>query len=258
MKLLSVCIPTYEMHGLGDKFLTQSFDMLKMQTFQDFEVIISDHSKTNIIKMLCDKYADKLDIKYYKNEQKTGSSSANINNAIQKATGKIIKILFQDDFLYNYTALEEIAKNFDLQKDFWLVTPSIQSKDGINFYRPVYPKYNDETILEKNTISSPSVLSIRNDNPILFDENLIWWMDSDYYKRCYQLYGQPKILNEINVVNRVGDHQITNTLISENLREREYKYILQKFNIKHKRTLLLIAKKKKYTRVIKKLIKKII
>ncbi len=37
-KLISICIPTYEMHGMGAAFLKQSFDMLKIQTFKDFDM----------------------------------------------------------------------------------------------------------------------------------------------------------------------------------------------------------------------------
>src|SRR3989344_4191838 len=109
MRLLSICIPTYEMHGLGDKFIRHSFDILTHQTFKDFDVVISDHSRTDAIKNVCDRYKNKLDIQYYKNTKDRGNSSANINNAIQKATGKLIKILLQDDFLYTNDALKEIV-----------------------------------------------------------------------------------------------------------------------------------------------------
>ena len=255
MRTLSICIPTYEMHGLGEKFLRQSFDVLTQQTFKDFDVVISDHSKTDVIKNLCDEYQGKLKINYFKNIEKVGSSSSNINNALDKAEGQLLKILFQDDFLYSKTSLEEIVENFDLEKDVWLVTASIQSKDGVTFYRPVHPRYEDRTILKKNTISSPSVLTIKNDNHILFDENLIWWMDSDYYKRCYHAFGEPKILDAINVVNRVGEHQVTNTLVNEEVREWEYQYILKKYKARYLKALIIIAKLKRIVRHIKQVIK---
>ncbi len=231
-KLLSVCIPTYDMGGFGHKFLKHSFDILKTQTFKDFDVVISDYSKTNLIKGLCDEYKDRLNIDYFKNFDPVGGMSANTNNAIRHATGKLIKILFQDDFLYSDKSLEEIVKNFDLKKDKWLVTACEHSKDGITFFRPFYPQYNDKIHLGKNTISSPSVLTIKNDNPLLFDTKLKWLMDCDYYKRYYEKYGKPKILNKINVVNRVGAHQISNTEANDLVRKSEYQYILKKYNEK--------------------------
>ncbi len=229
MKLLSVCIPTYEMNGVGHVFLKQSFDILTRQSFKDFDVVISDHSRTDVIKDLCDEYTSRLDIHYYRYNEKIGSSSANLNNAITKATGKMLKILFQDDFLYDENSLQNIANNFDVIKDRWLVTACEHSKDGVNYYRPFYPKYNDKIYLGNNTISSPSVLTIKNERPLLFDENLTWFMDCDYYKRCHDAFGDPKILNAINVVNRTGAHQVSSTVADKALRKREYRYILEKY-----------------------------
>ena len=230
MKLISVCIPTYEMRGHGVAFLKQSFDILANQGFKDFDIVISDHSKTDIIKDLCAAYKNKLDIHYYRNAENIGSSSANINNAIKKSKSKLIKILFQDDFLYDNNSLKDIADYFDAEKDHWLITACEHSNNGIDFYRPFYPKYNNKIHLGNNTISSPSVLTIKNDHPLLFDENLVWLMDCDYYKRCYDKFGDPKILNKVNVVNRIGNHQVSNTIANDDLRKKEYAYILRKYN----------------------------
>lgn len=226
---ISICIPTYEMHGLGVEFLSYSFDILVKQTYKNFDVIISDHSKNDNIENLCKEYSTKLNINYYRNFDNIGNSSANLNNAIKKSKAEIIKILFQDDFLYNENSLEETIKTFDIKKDKWLVSACEHSKNGTDFYRPFFPKYNKNIYLGENTISSPSVLTIKNDNPLLFDENLIWLMDCDYYKRCYDMFGKPKILNTITVVNRVGDHQVSNTISTKELQEKEHNYILKKY-----------------------------
>lgn len=229
MKLLSVCIPTYEMKGLGAKFLRKSFDILTIQTFKDFDVIISDHSEDNEIKKLCDEYADKLEIRYFKNTENRGSSSANINNCLKNATGKLIKILFQDDFLFDENSLEQTVTNFDLDKDTWLVSACEHSRDGETFDRPFYPKYNSRIHLGKNTLSSPSTLTLKNVAPLFFNENLIWLMDCDYYRRCYDKFGAPKILNTITVVNRSGPHQVTKVLATAQVRRHERRYMIEKF-----------------------------
>lgn len=229
--LISICIPTYEMNGKGHIFLKDSLKIISNQTFKDFNVIISDHSKNNLIENLCKVYTNKLNIKYFKNSDNIGSSSANINNAIKKADGGLIKILFQDDFLLNEKSLEEIVKNFDINKDRWLITACEHTKDGKNLFRPFYPRYNNLIQFGKNTISSPSVLTIKNENPLLFDERLVWLMDCDYYKRCYDKFGDPKILNKINVVNRIGKHQISILTVNIKIKIKELIYILIKFFI---------------------------
>ncbi|GEM_PF-984938 len=231
-RFLSVCIPTYDMNGLGHIFLKESFDILTKQTFKDFDVVVSDYSKTDLVKKLCVEYQDWLDINYFKNLDATGGMSANTNNAIRHATGKILKILFQDDFLYDEKSLQTTVENFNLTKDHWLVSACEHSKDGKTFFRPFYPKYNPKIHLGNNTISSPSVLTIKNENPLLFDVNLKWLTDCDYYKRCYERFGEPKILNQITVVNRIGAHQITHTEANEVVRQKEYEYILKKHHEK--------------------------
>lgn len=247
------------MRGLGPKFLKESFDILVKQTFKDFDVVISDYSITNVIKNVVDQYKDnKLDIKYFRNtdHDQISKMAANTNNVIQKATGKLIKILLLDDFIYHDKALEDIAKNFDLEKDSWLVTACLSSTDGVTFFRPYYPKYNDKTALKKNTISSPSVLTIKNENPLLFDTNIMWYVDLDYYKRCFDKFGEPKIVNEINVVNRLGEHQATNTTATENLREKEWRYIVDKYKIKNAWWLKTSYKLNRCWRFMKGTIKK--
>lgn len=258
MTFLSVCIPTYEMHGLGVKFLTQSLDILVTQTFKDFEVVVSDHSRNDDIKDLCEKYSAKLTIRYQRNSNQIGNSSANINNVIKMANGKLIKMLLQDDFLYTNNSLEEIVKHFDLEKDGWLITACEHTLDGVHFYRPFYPKYHDKIHMGRNTISSPSVLTIRNDSPLLFDEQLLQRSDGDYYKRCHDRFGEPKILNTINVVNRAGPHQVSNTMITDSLRDDEYKYILTKHHEKYPQLLICTRKARMHLNHLKKIIRKII
>lgn len=242
MKTLSIVIPTYEMKGLGRDYLRQSFDVLARQTFRDFDVVISDHSQDGSIRDLCTEYADVLSISYHRNEHDHGNSSANCNNAIRHAQGSLIKILFQDDFLYHDRALEDIISHFDMTKDNWLVTACIHTKDGIHFFKPFHPRYNPRIHLGNNTISSPSVLTIKNAHPLFFDERLLWLMDCDYYKRLHDAYGEPRILDSINVVNRVGSHQVTNVQATEDLKYKEFLYMLEKYEKGLRRHLFFIIR----------------
>src|SRR3990167_7102617 len=116
--LISICIPTYEMHGGALKMLTRSFDMLKKQTFKDFEVVVSDNSEDDVVKNLCASPEYKmLNINYFKNPRK--GLAQNSNEAIKNAKGEIIKILYMDDYLANENSLQKILDNFT---DHWLIT----------------------------------------------------------------------------------------------------------------------------------------
>ena len=209
---VSICIPCYEMHGRGGDFLSFNLSKILMQTYKDYEVIVSDHSISDLIKDVCDRYLSLgMDIKYLRNELNRGNSSSNINNAISHSSGGIIKILFQDDFFFHPRSIEHIVKIFKVNNPQWIVTACCHSLDGQTFESDYYPKYTEDIMEGNNLIISPSVLSfLKSDNPILFDEKLVWLMDCDIYKRLYLKHGDPFYLNVINVVNRTWEGQFNN------------------------------------------------
>ena len=220
MAKISVAIPTHDMKN-KEAFLRKSLDMLQEQTFTDFEVIISDNSEDDALSDVIQDYD--LDISYIKNPIK--GMAQNTNEAMKNCTGEIIKILYLDDYLYNSDSLKSIVDNFE---GHWLVTGCIHENDGF-IANPHFPTYNPVIYAGQNTIGSPSVLAVRNDTKLLFDEELTWLLDVDLYKRYYDKYGEPKILNEIGVVIQQGKHQMTH-IISNERKEQEYEYTTKKFN----------------------------
>ena len=102
---ISICIPCYEMSGKGHKYLEHNLNQIVSQNYKNFEVIISDQSQDNKIKILCKKYKEKINIKYFLNKDGKKQASANTNFAMKKASGQVIKIIFQDDYLYTNKAL---------------------------------------------------------------------------------------------------------------------------------------------------------
>lgn len=222
MPNISICIPVYEQKGLGTTFLKRSLDIIADQTYKDFEVVVSDNStyfKRDEMEKICSQYPF---VKYVWNS-KCGIS-ANTNNAIKHATGKIIKVLFQDDYLYDDNSLQLLADNF---KGDWLVSACIHNEGG-TLTRPFMPRYNKDIYFGNNTISSPSVLAFRRYGHLWFDENLSMLMDVDYYKQCYDKFGEPTILKEITVVNQVGEHQAQFHIEQEAIAE-ELTYIKKKY-----------------------------
>lgn len=218
-RFLSVAIPCYEMHGKGADFLRHSIIMLGEQTFKDFNVVVSDHSQNDAAKDVAMHYCKKYDIplRYIRKEYERDNASSNMNNAIRNSNGDYIKLLFQDDYLYNKNSLQKTVEAINANPGcHWLVSGCEHSDDGVNCIRPFYPAWNDKLLDGVNTISSPSVVTIKNVvNKIFFRLELFWLMDCDYYYRANERFGQPVYLNEITVVNRLWEGQNTNTLSDE-------------------------------------------
>lgn len=190
---VSIIVPIYNMDH-AQMFLKRNLESILMQTFKDYEIIVSDDSTDDMLKIWLKKYP----IKYYRNSGVPGMAN-NTNNAIEYAHGELIKILYQDDFFYNENSLQDIVDAFTKKTD-WLVTGCTHT-DG----RPHLPFYSRTM----NTIGSPSVLTIRNGNPLRFDPQFKWVLDLDFYRRCFERYGLPKVLPKTNVVIGIGEHQST-------------------------------------------------
>ena len=104
---MSIAIPTWESYGKGNEFLDDLFRTIEIQSFKDYEVVVSDHSKNDDLVKVISKFQDKFNLLYVKNENDRGNGPANTNNAIDHCSGDIIKVMFQDDFFYDDEALEK-------------------------------------------------------------------------------------------------------------------------------------------------------
>ena len=217
---ISVCIPCYEMNGRGEEMLYTSLKKLRNQTFQDFEVIVSDDSKDAGIKSICETFTE-MSIRHYFNSRQRGSSS-NLNNAINHSNGELIKILCQDDYLPD-DGLQTVVDNFDYNKG-WLVTGYTMYFEDSHQQLVHTPEWNPN-IKYQNSIGTHSCLTILNDNPLMFDENLVWYMDCEYYDRLYKRYGLPVMIEKSSMIQRLWEGQVTNTLVNSNLVDREKKYL---------------------------------
>lgn len=191
---ISVVVPFHWMEN-WPYFLTRCLGSIERQTFKDYEVLLT----------------------------KAGSMPVNTNEAIKRARGELIKILYMDDYLAHENVLQGIVDSF---KGQWLVSGCEHTADGVVTYNPHLPS-TEGLYRNENSIGSPSVLTIKNDEPPLFDEKLSWMLDVDYYKRMLNLYGPPICLNSIDVVIGVGSHQMTNLLTDEQKLE-EVNYIKTK------------------------------
>jgi glycosyltransferase involved in cell wall biosynthesis len=215
------------MNSLGATYLEESFCALENQTLHDFEVIVSDQSENNDILELCEEWRTRLNLRHYWNRDGKRQASANINHALGKARGAVYKVLFQDDLILSETVLQDIVDAFERQDAMWLLKGSGVTKDGKTIERPMVPRLTPKLHFGKNTVSSPSVLAFRASCEHWFDENLIWLMDVEMYARLWKDYGDPIILPETLVANRLHADQVSQR-VDRTIQKRELDYVRRK------------------------------
>lgn len=224
---ISICIPTWEQYGYGKIYFEKLLDSIVIQTNKNYNVVVSDHSQNDEIENIIKSFEDKIDIIYIRNALNRGNSPANTNNAIINANGDIIKIMFQDDFFYVNNALEMIINEFEKHNCNWLVSGCNHFYESRQiFSNNMIPFWNDEILIGKNTISSPSVLSFKNGIEIFFDEKLKMLMDCEFYYQLYKRFDLPNILSNILVTNRIHKNQIS--LLYNEDKNKEIQYVLKK------------------------------
>ncbi|MEO1139277.1 MAG: glycosyltransferase [Pseudomonadota bacterium] len=220
---ISICIPAYDMGGQGADFLAASFARMGQQSLHDFDVVVSDQSDTTDVAQVCTDYSDRLRITRVDYAHGPRQASANTNNAMRHAGGEILKILFQDDLLAGPDALTKTARAFE-GTAAWALCGSAVTYDGQTAERAMVPRMHPQIRFGKNTVSSPSVLAMRRDAMLEFDENLIWLMDVEMYHRLHITHGPPEIVPDVLVWNRLHDGQVS-AGVSPDLRKRELSYV---------------------------------
>ncbi|MFS0513957.1 glycosyltransferase family 2 protein [Nostoc sp. UIC 10607] len=90
---LSIGLPVYN----GEKFIKEAIDSLLAQTFEDFELIISDNASTDKTEEICRAYAEQDQrICYYRNDKNIGCAR-NFNRVFKLSSGEYFKWAAYDD-----------------------------------------------------------------------------------------------------------------------------------------------------------------
>lgn len=216
---VSVVVPVYKMKN-WQELTKRNIDSIFLQSFRDFEIVISDDSDDNEIREWLNQYGN--GIKYYKNPGEKGMPN-NTNYGMDMATGELTKILYQDDYFYDERSLWDIVRHFTAWTQ-WMITPCVHTENGIDFFNEHRPYYSES----ENTLGSPSVLTLRSEIKERFDPRFSWVLDLDFYKRLFRKYGKPKYLDKVNVVLGLGSHQMTH-ILSDERKQEEFKLMTQKY-----------------------------
>ncbi len=93
MPRVSVGLPVYN----GENFIKDALDSILAQTFEDFELIISDNASTDGTQQICRQYTSKDQrIRYIRNDGNIGASK-NFNQVFELSSGEYFKWIAHDD-----------------------------------------------------------------------------------------------------------------------------------------------------------------
>lgn len=231
MPKISICVPIYTMSDmLSEKLLVEYFSHLIFQTFRDFDVVVSDQSEGDNLENICKTFSNNLDIKYYKNKSNVKNAANNINHALSKSIGEIVKILYMDDFFVDNRALEKIYKEFQESSGKWMITGFTHcDMDRTQFFDTRSPWFGNKYVNGDNTTGNPSTYAVRKEHLLYMDENLLWLVDGEYFYRSYHYHGDPIILKDILVAFR--EHKDSAFLKPEfrELDSKERQYCVDKY-----------------------------
>jgi glycosyltransferase involved in cell wall biosynthesis len=90
---VSIGLPVFN----GEKYLTEALDSILAQTFEDFELVVSDNASTDATREIINAYASKdRRIRLHHNERNIGAA-ANYNRVYQLSNGRYFKWIAHDD-----------------------------------------------------------------------------------------------------------------------------------------------------------------
>ena len=182
--LISICIPAYKQ----PEFVVRAIQSVQKQSYKHVEIIISDDSPNEDIKIAIQSYISELNIKYYHNNPAL-KSPKNWNNAINKASGDYYMLLHQDDWLDSSDCLATyiaafkghpnaqfvFCKNTAIQPDGTKLTLQYLT----SLLKDMHKRPNH--ILRANVIGPPSNTMLKKGVDVAYDEDYIWLVDVDYY-----------------------------------------------------------------------------
>ncbi len=210
--MISICIPAYKRIS----YLRRLLDSIAIQTFTDFEVIISDDSPDETVNGLVTDYDTRFTIRYFKNITPLGMP-ANWNFVISHAQGDWIKLMHDDDWFSSSDSLQQFANKAALGPKFiFCAYTNVFGDTGSTQVVKMQPVKKSVIINEplvlmsKNFIGPPSVTMVHKSISESYDERMKWRVDIDFYIRV--LHKEKAFIFIDNPLINVGisSYQVTN------------------------------------------------
>ncbi|MCF8342409.1 MAG: glycosyltransferase [Chitinophagaceae bacterium] len=181
----SICIPAYK----NTDYLKRLLDSIAIQTFRDFEVIITDDSPDETVSTFINNYNADFSIQYFKNDPVLGTPE-NWNEGIRKSKGKWIKMMHDDDWFATSTALQvfyDATYKYPEVPFFFAAFQNITQETGAiekvfcSKWDLMMLKWSPLHLFKKVYVGNPSCTLVKRDVNMFYDRNYKFVVDFEYY-----------------------------------------------------------------------------
>ena len=217
--LISICIPAYK----KPDYVVRLLKSVLQQSYKRVEVVISDDSPDDTVKIAIEPYKSELSIVYIQNKPAL-KSPANWNNAIRHAQGDFFVLLHQDDWLFDSEALYKYIQAFNQnpKASFVFCKNTAVTEDGKEIVLQHIPSLLHRLtktplhLVLAQVIGPPSNTMLRKQvrDKVQYDEDFIWLVDVDYYVRVIQA-GYDYVYLDEHLVS-IGLHEDQTTVFCRN------------------------------------------
>ncbi len=205
--LVSICIPAYNDPILFKRCL----DSILSQDYPQIEIVVSDDSTNDQIKVLLEEVSIDHQIKYVLNVPAL-KSPVNWNNALDHASGDFVLLMHHDDFFTHKNSITSFLELFDNDHKIEVIfsTPQTVDETG-NMCQHRYTSSSFNKVLQNphrlfvsNILGAPSNMMLRKNN-LRYRADLVWMVDMEYYYR--NILSGVKIVYTSESLVTTGVHQ---------------------------------------------------
>lgn len=246
---VSICVPAY---GNVDG-IKRLLDSVRVQKYTDYEVVITDDSKTDEVSDLVSKYLGLDDefakkIAYSRNETRLGAGN-NWNHSIDIASGEYIKIMHHDDWFSSEESLGEFVRMLDENPKAQIAfsgTNQVEVGTGESYSRCISDadlaelKKDYRYLYIAQVIGAPSATIYRKTD-IRFAPELSWLIDAEFYMKVFRQYSNSNdgyssesFAYSLEPLINIG---VSDTQLTESVRDDvkvnlfEYDFVMKEFDL---------------------------
>jgi len=236
MPLISICVPAYK----HEHYLERLLASISIQTFRDYQVIITDDSPDNKVELLAARFNPISNLRYYKNKESLGTPE-NWNEGIRKANGSWIKVMHDDDWFVDENSLQTFYDATVENPDctfFFSAYNNVEDKSKtvesvtMSRFGHFLLSSNPLNLFKKQFVGNPSCTLIKNDLNEWYDNNFKWVVDFEFYIRYLKNRNNFFYIHKKLVNVGLNDQQVTKyTFLKPEVEIPENHLMIERFGI---------------------------